>query len=173
MVPSFGIAPTSTPNPARVQSARRAMLATFGLLGVLMTTFLSRMPTLRDLLVVDAAGLATLLLFGALGALAALMVAGWASARFGARALLWWSSIASMFALVGVGLASSTGSQILFATAYFFVSLTYAFSNVPANAEAAEIDWRRPGRCTTGVRPLGAQVLPCTVSARNPDSSQK
>lgn len=140
MVPSFGIAPTSTPTPARVQSARTAMLVTFGLLGVLMTTFLSRMPTLRDLLVVDPAGLATLLLFGALGALAALMVAGWASARFGARALLWWSSIGSMFALIGVGLASATGSQILFATAYFFVSLTYAFSNVPANAEAAEIE---------------------------------
>ncbi len=116
------------------------MLVTFGLLGVLMTTFLSRMPTLRDLLEVNAAGLATLLLFGALGALAALMVAGWASARFGARALLWWSSVGSMFALVGVGFASAAGSQVLFAVAYFFVSLTYAFSNVPANAEAAEIE---------------------------------
>lgn len=140
MVPTFGIAPTSTPTPARVQSARRALLATFALLGTLMTTFLSRMPSLRDLLVVDPAGLAMLLLFGALGALAALMVAGWASARFGARALLWWSSLGSMFALIGVGLASAAGSQILFATAYFFVSLTYAFSNVPANAEAAEVE---------------------------------
>jgi homogentisate 1,2-dioxygenase len=33
--------------------------------------------------------------------------------------------------------------------------------------------WRWPGRSMTGVLPLGAQVLPCTVSARNPDSSQK
>ena len=40
-------------------------------------------------------------------------------------------------------------------------------------AEAAEIDWRCPGRSTTGVSPRRAQVLPCTVSARNPDSSQK
>ena len=32
-------------------------------------------------------------------------------------------------------------------------------------AEAAEIDWRCPGRWMTGVLPLGAQVLPCTVSA--------
>ena len=40
-------------------------------------------------------------------------------------------------------------------------------------AEAAEIDWRCPGRSITGVLPLGAQVLPWTVSARNPDSSQK
>ncbi|AGW95278.1 hypothetical protein N234_35040 [Ralstonia pickettii DTP0602] len=40
-------------------------------------------------------------------------------------------------------------------------------------AEAAEIDWRWPGRSITGLCPLSAQVLPCTVSARNPDSSQK
>jgi hypothetical protein len=40
-------------------------------------------------------------------------------------------------------------------------------------AEAAEIDWRCPGRWMMGVLPLGAQVLPRTVSARNPDSSQK
>lgn len=140
MVPTFGIAPTSTPTPARVRSARRALLVIFGLLGTLMTTFLSRMPSLRDLLVVDPAGLAILLLFGALGALAALMVAGWANARFGARALLWWTSFGYMFALAGVGVASAMGSQILFATAYFFVSLTLALSNVPANAEAAELE---------------------------------
>ena len=40
-------------------------------------------------------------------------------------------------------------------------------------AEAALIDCRWPGRSTTGVCPFLPQVLPCTVSARNPDSSQK
>jgi len=30
-----------------------------------------------------------------------------------------------------------------------------------------------PGRSTTGVSPRGAHVLPCTESARKPDSSQK
>ena len=38
---------------------------------------------------------------------------------------------------------------------------------------SAEIDWRWPGRWMTGVLPLSAQVLPCTVSARKPASSQK
>ncbi len=145
MVPTFGHAPTKAPGAARVVTAKRTLLVLFALLGTLMTTVLSRMPSLRDLLGVSTAGLATLLLFGALGALAALVVAGWANARFGSRALLWWSGVGYLIALTAVGIASAMGSQVLFAIAYFFVSLTFALSNVPINAEAAEIE-RRVGR---------------------------
>jgi MFS family permease len=133
------------PDEARIRSGKRALLVIFALLGSLMTTVLSRMPSLRDLLDVSTAGLATLLLFGALGALVALMVAGWANARFGARALLWWTSFGYLAALTTVGIASALGSPLLFASAYFVVSLTFALSNVPINAEAAEIE-RRVGR---------------------------
>src|SRR5660397_18630 len=76
MVPTFGHAPTTKPTPARVHSAHRSLIVLFALLGVLLTTFLSRIPTIRDLLHVSSSGLAILLLFGALGALVALMVAG-------------------------------------------------------------------------------------------------
>jgi len=145
MVPSFGRAPTTTPDAARVQSGRRALLVLFGILGLLTTTFLSRMPSLRDLMHVTPAGLAMLLLSGALGALVALTVTGWATARFGTRALLWWSSFGYLIAFTGVGIASALGSQMLFATAFFFVSVTFALANVPVNAEAAEIE-RRVGR---------------------------
>ena len=145
MVPTFGHASTTTPTPARVRSARRALLVLFGLLGMLLTTFLSRIPTIRDLLDVSASGLAILLLFGALGALVALMAAGWANARFGSRALLWWVSFAHLAALVALGLSTAVGSPVLFAGAYFFVSLAFALSNVPVNAEAAEVE-RRVGR---------------------------
>lgn len=145
MVPTFGHAPTTKPTPARVHSAHRALLVMFGIFGLLMTTFLSRIPTIRDLLHVSSGGLAGLLLFGALGALVALMVAGWANARFGARALLWWVSFVHLAALVALGLATWAGSPIWFAGANFFVSLGFALSNVPANAEAAEVE-RRVGR---------------------------
>ncbi len=145
MVPTFGHAPTTQPTPARVRSAHRALIVMFALLGLLLTTFLSRIPTIRDLLHVSSGGLAALLLFGALGALAALMVAGWANARFGSRALLWWVSFAHLAALVSLGLSTWVGSPVFFAIANFFVSLAFALSNVPANAEAAEVE-RRVGR---------------------------
>lgn len=145
MVPTFGREPTTAPDLARVLTAKRALLVLFGILGMLMTTFLSRMPSLRDLLDVSPAGLANLLLFGSLGALVALLIAGWANARFGARALLWWTSFGYLAALSSVGLASALGSEVFFAAAYFMVSLTFALSNVPINAEAAEIE-RRVGR---------------------------
>lgn len=145
MVPTFGHAPTTQPSPARVHSAHRGLLVLFALFGLLMTTFLSRIPTIRDLLNVSASGLAALLLFGALGALVALMVAGWANARFGARALLWWISFVHLAALVALGMATWAGSPIWFAVANFFVSLAFSLSNVPANAEAAEVE-RRVGR---------------------------
>lgn len=117
----------------------------FGILGLLTTTFLSRMPSLRDLMHVTPAGLAMLLLSGAMGALVALTVTGWATARFGTRALLWWSNIGYLVAFSGVGIASALGSPMLFVAAYFFVSVTFALANVPVNAEAAEIE-RRVGR---------------------------
>ena len=145
MVPTFGRQPTTVPDAARVRTAKRTLLVLFAILGMLMTTFLSRMPSMRDLLEVSPAGLATLLLFGSLGALVALLVAGWANARFGARALLWWTSFGYLAALTSVGVATAVGSQVLFAAAYFMVSLTFALSNVPINAEAAEIE-RRVGR---------------------------
>lgn len=145
MVPSFGHVPTTTPTAARVRSAHRALLVLFALLGFLNTTFLSRVPTIRDLLHLSPASLAMLLLFGALGALVALMIAGWANARLGSRTLLWWTSFAHLVALVCLGASTAVGSPVFFAAAYFFVSLSFALSNVPTNAEAAEVE-RRVGR---------------------------
>lgn len=145
MVPTFGHAPTTTPDLARIVTGRRALLVLFAILGMLTTTFLSRMPSLRDLMHVTPAGLAMLLLSGAMGALVALLVAGWATARFGTRALLWWSNLSYLLAFSGVGVASALGSPTLFVIAYFFVSLSFAFANVPVNAEAAEIE-RRVGK---------------------------
>ena len=145
MVPSYGIAPTTRPTPARVRTARFTLLGLFALLGMLVTTFLSRMPSLRDLMDVTPAGLALLILFGALGALTALLVAGWASARFGTRAVLWWTGFGYMAALAATGLGAELNSKPLFAGAYFFVSFTFALANVAINAEAADVE-RRHGR---------------------------
>lgn len=140
MVPRFGHAPTSTPTRERVTSARAALFTSFMLLGILTTTFLSRMPTVRDELDVTASGLAALLLFGALGSLVGLLVTGWANARLGSRALLWWSAAAYVVAFSAVAVATALGSPVLFSAGYFAVSFTLALYNVPLNTEAAEVE---------------------------------
>lgn len=128
------------PSSERVRSARTALMVLFVLFGALTTTFLSRMPTLRDELNVTAAGLAGLILFGALGSLLGLLVVGWATARFGTKALLWWTSIGYLLMFSTVGLAGAWHSPVGFAAGYFATAVTIALHNVPLNAEAAIVE---------------------------------
>ncbi|WP_084074190.1 MFS transporter [Demequina sp. NBRC 110052] len=145
MTPAFGHPSTTTPDASRVRGARIGVLALFGSLGLLTATFLSRVPSMRDLLDVSPSGLALLLISGAFGALAALLVTGWAAGRFGTRALLWWSSFSYLVAIAAVGVATEVASRPLFAAGYFLVSFSFAFTNVAMNAEAANVE-RRVGR---------------------------
>ncbi|WP_062462943.1 MFS transporter [Demequina soli] len=138
-----------THDPARVASARRGVLALFWIMGMFMATQVSRYPTITALLDVTTGGLARLLLFGALGALCALLVTGWLVARFGTRALLWWSSYGFLAAIVLLGAATAWGSQAWFAAASFLVSVGFAITNVSMNAEAATVE-----------RAMGRAVLP-------------
>lgn len=145
MVLTFGFAPTTSPTPARVKQARLGVFAIFAIMGMTMSTFLSRVPTIRDLLDVSASGLANLIIFGAFGALAGLMVTGWAAARFGTRVLLLWSSFGALIGMTAEAVGAVEGSKLLFAAGYFVVSFSFAFTNVAMNAEAAEVE-RHMGR---------------------------
>ncbi|WP_062131400.1 MFS transporter [Demequina aestuarii] len=142
---TFGHEPTTSPDAARVRSARFAVLGLFAIMGAMMSTFLSRVPSIRDLLDVSVSGLANLIVFGAFGALAGLLVTGWSAARFGTRALLWWSSFAHLGAFTLVAVSTLVESKPMFAIAHFIVSFSFAFTNVAMNAEAAEVE-RRMGR---------------------------
>ena len=142
---SLGFAPTTDPDRARVRTARFAVLGLFAIMGAMLSTFLSRVPSVRDLLDVSVSGLANLIVFGAFGALVALMVTGWAAARFGTRALLFWSSFSYLGAFTLVALSTVTAMKPMFAVGHFFVSFSFAFTNVAMNAEAAEVE-RRMGR---------------------------
>ncbi|MEX0913708.1 MAG: MFS transporter [Demequina sp.] len=149
MVPALGHRPTSSPDAARVRSARLGVLAQFALMGMALATFLSRLPSIRDDLDVSPSQLATLIVFGAVGALMGLLVIGWAAAQFGTRALLWWSSILHLFAFSGVALSTEIGNQVLFAAGHLLVSFSFAFTNVAMNAEGAVVE-----------RKLGRSVMP-------------
>jgi MFS family permease len=132
--------PTAVPDAARVARARAGVFVLFLSMGMLLATFFSRIPTLRDDLGVDKGQLATLLIFGAGGAFVALLITGWAAARFGTRALLFWSTLSFTAMFLVVGLSSLLGAPALFAAGQFFVSFSFAFTNVSMNAEAAAVE---------------------------------
>lgn len=142
---TYGLEPTTTPTPARVRTARWGVLGMFAIMGAMLSTFLSRVPSVRDLLDVSVSGLANLIIFGAFGALVGLMVTGWAAARLGTRALLFWSALAHLAAFSLVAYSTVASSGVVFAVGHFFVSFSFAFTNVAMNAEAAEVE-RRMGR---------------------------
>ncbi|WP_062209524.1 MFS transporter [Demequina oxidasica] len=142
MVLKISFAPTTEPSRSRVKFARVGVLSLFALMGAMSATLLSRMPSMRDGLGVSSSELATLIIFGAAGALCALAVTGWSVARFGTRKVLWWSSFSFLFAIASVGIATANSLPWLFAAGYFFVSVSFAFTNVAMNAEAAEVERR-------------------------------
>lgn len=137
--------PTDMPDAARVAHARYGVLTLFFSMGVLLATFLSRFPTLRDDLGVDTGMFAVLLVSGAGGALVALLLTGWAAARLGTRSLLVWSTLSHTLTFLVVAYSSSVGSPVLFSVGQFLVAFSFSFTNVSINAEAAAIE-RRVGR---------------------------
>ena len=113
-------------------------------MGVLLSTYVSRIPSITKMLDVTTGRLALLMLTGAVGALAALTVTGWVVARFGTRAVLFWTSHLSRRVSDGRVVYPHRHRQWWFAIGQFFVSFAFAFTNVAMNAEAANVErWMR------------------------------
>lgn len=128
------------PQGTRLTQARWGVMGLFFILGTLMSTFLSRVPSVTEALQVTTGRFAILMLMGALGAFVALLVTGWGVARFGTRRLLLWSTFSYLAAFLLMAFAVNAGSQLWFAVGQFFISFSFAFTNVPINAEAANVE---------------------------------
>jgi MFS family permease len=137
MISAMRHQPTSEPDAARIAQGRLGVMGLFVSLGMMITTLLSRLPSIRDELGVTKGQLSFLLITGAVGALVALMLTGWAVARFGTRRLHVWSSISYAVAFVGVGVSSHLGLPMAFALFQLVATFSFAFTNVAINAEAA------------------------------------
>ena len=149
MVTASRYRPTTEPDSARIARARLGVLGLFLSMGVLLSTYLSRYPTIRDELGVDLGRWSALLIFGAGGALVALMLTGWAAARFGTRAVLVYSTIGHTAAFIAIGVAAHAGAPVAFAAFNLLTSFSFSFSNVSMNAEAAAVE-----------RHMGRKVMP-------------
>ncbi|XXM85111.1 MFS transporter [Cellulosimicrobium sp. PMB13] len=117
----------------------------FALNGVMMSSWLARIPSVRDALSLTPADLGVVLLAGAVGALATVTAAGPFVTRFGGRIAFAVSAVLFGGAFLLLGLGPATGSVALLAAGIFLNGMAFALGNVPMNVESAGIE-RRIGR---------------------------
>ncbi len=134
--------PRTEPDVAR---ARWVLMSLFLLAGLMVSSWLARLPSVRDALGMSASELGAVLLFGAVGALLAVAVAGSVVTRWGGRVSLALSAFGFSLGYVLLGVGAATGSVVLLAAGVFCNGVSFAIGNVPLNVESAGVE-RRLGR---------------------------
>ncbi|MEZ0449534.1 MFS transporter [Cellulomonas sp. ICMP 17802] len=132
-----------------VTRARWLLLGLFGLAGITFSSWLARIPTVRDLLDLSTSELGLMLLVGSVGALLTVTVSGIVVQRFGSRVGIVASTVVLAVALVLMGIGPSIGSVALLGVGIFLNGVAVALGNVPLNVESARIE-----------RAMGRTVIP-------------
>ncbi|HEY8472817.1 MAG TPA: MFS transporter [Natronosporangium sp.] len=126
-----------------VRGARNAVATVFLLSGLILASWLSRLPHVRDHLELTAGELGRLVLIGAVGAVGSLPLAGLIVNRFGPR---WTVAGAVLLTSFGGGLfavAEPLRSPVLVAAGLFAMGYGMGTWDVAMNVEGAEVERRR------------------------------
>lgn len=137
------------PIPVDVQRARVALLGLEVVTGIAVATWLSRIPSIKEMLALSAGELGRLILIGSVGSLAMVVAAGALTARWGSRRALWIAALMFSVSNVFVGAGPHMGSVAVLTVAMFVSSSSYALANVPLNVETVVIE-----------RAIGRSVVP-------------
>jgi fucose permease len=132
--------------PVELARARAAVFTVFALGGVVIATWLSRIPHVRDHLDLTPGQLGRILLFVALGSVLALPTAGLVVNRLGARRTVAGAALLTGLGtlLVGVG-ADALTNPVAVAVGLFGLGFGIGTWDVSMNVEGAEVE-RRLGR---------------------------
>jgi MFS family permease len=130
---------------ASLARTRWVLMGLFALNGLTFSSWLARIPAVRDALDLSSSQLGTVLLAGSLGALATATVAGVLVTRRGGRLALLLSTVGFAAAYVLNGLGPTLGATPLLAAGIFLTGVSFAVGNVPLNVESASVE-RRLGR---------------------------
>lgn len=117
-------------------------MALFALFGIVGTSWMTRLPSIREALGVSSAQLGLILIVGAVGALFAVMSTGAVVARFGSRRTLVAATVVNLLALLLVAWGTATGSVGVFAVGAFTNGISGALMNVPINLNGAMVEQR-------------------------------
>lgn len=128
-----------------VLRARTLLLGLYAVLGLTVSSWLARLPTVRSALDLTTGELGTILLVGAVGSLLTVLTAGGVVGRFGSRRTLLTAAVMFSVAHLLLGLAPTVGSVPVLVVGVVLMSASFALGNVPMNVETVVIE-RRMGR---------------------------
>nr|WP_098456485.1 MFS transporter [Sanguibacter antarcticus] len=109
------------------------------------SSWLARLPSVRDALGLTTSQLGIVLLAGAIGSLIAVTMAGSLVQRFGGRTILTVGAFGIFVAFLLEGVGPTIGSVPVLAVGIFLNGAAVALTNVPQNVETAAVE-RRMGR---------------------------
>lgn len=141
--------PPRTPDAHRLARARWLLMGLFALTGITFSSWLARIPAVRDALDLSTAELGGMLLVGSLGALVTVTVAGVVVQRFGSRVGIVASTAALSVGYVLMGVGPAVGSVPVLAVGIFLNGVAVALGNVPLNVESGRVE-----------RAMGRTVIP-------------
>lgn len=128
------------PHSRTVSRATVATLITFFVEGGTLASFLSRIPTLRDVLELSPSHMGTLLLIGACGAVMSLPASGPIVGRFGPRNTVWASFVIWTVGMIGLITAFELRSVPMFAVFLFVMQSGTSLGNSTMNVESGYVE---------------------------------
>ncbi|MFI2754373.1 MFS transporter [Cellulomonas sp. P22] len=128
-----------------LERTRWVLMGLFTLNGLMFSSWLARIPTVRDTLDLTTGQLGVVLLAGSIGSLATATVSGILVTRYGGKIGLYLSTAGFALAYVLLGLGPALGSVPVLAVGIFLIGVSFSIGNVPLNVETAAVE-RRMGR---------------------------
>lgn len=128
-----------------LERTRWVLMGLFTLNGLMFSSWLARIPTVRDTLDLTTGRLGVVLLAGSIGSLATATVSGILVTRYGGKVGLYLSTAGFAVAYVLLGLGPTLGSVPVLAVGIFLIGVSFSIGNVPLNVETAAVE-RRMGR---------------------------
>ncbi len=130
------------PSPARpvLDRARLLLLGAFALSGLVVFSWLARIPSIRDALGLSPAELGAILLVGSIGGLLTVFSSSALLTRFGSTRVFATGAVVMSVGFVLMGVGTAFGSRWLFLLAIVINGVGGAMLNVPMNIESARIE---------------------------------
>lgn len=128
------------PNSPVYTRASVATMVTFFFSGFVLASFLSRLPTIRDVFELSPASIGHILLIGSLGSLVALPASGPVAGRIGPRITVWSGFVAWALGMSTIVVTFDQHSPLLLAVGLFIAQIGSSLTNATMNIEGGYVE---------------------------------
>lgn len=125
---------------ATVLRMRKALLGMFFLFGVFVTSWLGRLPSIREALALTDGEIGRLIVLGSIGGLIAVTTSGVIIPRLGSRRALWVGMFGALVGMTLLGVGVAMASIPIFAAGLLINGIANPLTNVTCNIEGARLE---------------------------------